>query len=177
MVEGFFNDVFSELQKIMNSYLGGSSSFIEILSEKFLLVQMIQWISAIIKLFTSDLHCDDEEEDIKVERLVPAQQGISVWTDDQGKIHIEEDPSLIENAVNESVKALGVAAPGEDATPRQKLKSLIEFTGDPILDASIARATEALTTPVNVVFKCPLQTTVRQAEQVNKWVRELNTLS
>lgn len=190
MIEGFFQDLFSELQKLMGGYLSGSGSYLEILSEKFLIIQMIQWISAIIKIFSSDLHCDDEEQDIKVERLIPAQQGTKIWTDDQGKIHIEEDPALIENAVNETVKVLGVTPPGgpsaqeldkgtqpTEATPRQKLKSLIEFTGDPVLDTSIARVTEALTTPVSVIFKCPLQTTVSQAEQVNKWVKELNTLS
>jgi hypothetical protein len=189
-VEGFFQDVFGELQKIMGEYFGGSGNWIQMLHEKLQLVQMIEWISAIIKAFSSDLHCNDDEEDIRIERLVPAQQGTFVWTDDEGNVHIEEDPSLIDTAVNETVKALGAepsgdggVSPGDadkgsqptDQTARQKLKGLIEFTGDPVLDTSIARATEALTTPVSAVFKCPLQTTVQEAEQVNTWIQELNT--
>lgn len=59
------------------------------------------------------------------------------------------------------------------AEPSQKLKSLIEFTGDPVLDADIARATETLIKPSNISFRCPLQTTVKEAEQVNKWMKEL----
>lgn len=186
-VEGFFQDLFDELKKIMGEYFGGSGGFIQMLTEKFVLVQMISWIAAIIKAFSSNLHCDDDEEDIKIERLIPQSQGTFVWTDDEGNVHIEEDPATIDTAIEETVRAMGIQAPGgpsqqdldkgvepTEQSARQKLKSLIEFTGDPVLDASIARATEALVTPVNVTFKCPLQTTVKQAEQVNTWIREIN---
>lgn len=56
----------------------------------------------------------------------------------------------------------------------QKLKSLIQLTGDPVLDTQIARATEAVTARTNITYKCPLQTSVSNAEQVNKWIDELN---
>lgn len=57
---------------------------------------------------------------------------------------------------------------------RQKLNSLIQLTGDPVLDSQIARATEAVVSRTNITFKCPLQTSVANAEQVNKWISELN---
>lgn len=56
---------------------------------------------------------------------------------------------------------------------RQKLNSLIQLTGDPVLDSQIARATEAAVSRTNITFKCPLQTSVTNAEQVNKWISEL----
>jgi hypothetical protein len=59
---------------------------------------------------------------------------------------------------------------------KQRQKSLIKYTGDPVVDSNIARGINELTTPVKVSFKCPLKTTVADAEQVNKWIRELNTI-
>lgn len=58
---------------------------------------------------------------------------------------------------------------------RNKFKSLIPVTGNPTLDSDISKIVEALTNPVKVKFKCPLQTSVSQAEQVNRWIAELNT--
>ena len=62
-----------------------------------------------------------------------------------------------------------------DNVARQRLKGLIQLTGDDVLDAQIARTTEAFTTSTNVTFDCPLQTSVAQTEQINKWIRELNS--
>lgn len=191
VVEAFFKELFDELKKLMGEYFGGGGSMIQILASKLAIIQMISLISQLIKLFSGNLHCDDDEKDIKVERFIPQNSNMKVWTDENGDLHIEEDPEVIRRAVDSTVKAVGTkpfgsGSPGEtgiadkgqsptEQTPRQKLESLIEFTGDPVLDSSIARMTEALTTPVNVVFKCPLQTSVQDAEQVNTWIKELNT--
>lgn len=186
-VEAFFNDIFIELKKLMGEYLGGSGGFIAQLVKKLAMVQLIGLIASIIAAFQNGVNCSNENEDIKVENFLPIQQGMKIWTDDQGNIHIEENPDDIDAAVDEMVKAFGVepaqtAAQAKEidrgtgpSTSRQKLNSLIEFTGDPILDTQIARATEQLVTPIRAVFKCPLQTSVAQTEQVNKWVSELNT--
>lgn len=194
-VETFFQDLFGELKKIMGEYLGGSGSFIELLMKKNALVQIISFVTAVLKAFMTGLNCDDEKEDIRVEKFIPQQQGMKVWTDDQGNLHIEEDDAIFDAAIQEAVKAIGdtpystLLEPDGPAKkqqadkgtlpdteePRQKLKSMIEFTGDPVLDTQIARATEALVTPVKVTFKCPLQTTVDEAEQVNQWIKELNS--
>jgi len=50
---------------------------------------------------------------------------------------------------------------------------LVKYTGNPVLDSSISKTVNALTTPVNVTFRCSLQTSVANAEQVNKWISEL----
>lgn len=198
-VEGFFNSIFDELKKIMNEFIGGNGSFIELMFEKMELVQLIGLIGSIIAFLMKGLKCEDEEDDkIKVEKFVSTHQSIAIWTDDQGNVHIEESDEEILQAVNEAVKVLGttpmfqsssaVAAGIGPATqaalrdqgavedPRQKLKSLIEFTGDPVLDTEIARATEAIITPVKMTFRCPLQTSVNQTEQVNKWMQELDEI-
>jgi len=202
-VEGFFHSVVDELQKIMGEFIGGSGSFIELMFEKMELVQLISLIGSIIAFMMRGLKCDDDEDDrIKVEKFVSTHQGMAIWTDDAGNVHIEEDDDEILQAVTEAVKALGTVPMFESSTaavlggtsmdpatqatledkgalpadPRQKLKSLIEFTGDPVLDTEIARATEAMITPVKVTFKCPLQTTVAQTDQINTWIEELDSI-
>lgn len=189
-VETFFNDIFGELQKLMGQYVGGSGSFIELLTKKSGLVQIISFITALLKAFIEwDTGCDEDEQEIRVESVLPVQQGMKVWTDENGDLHIEEDDAIFDEGIQKAVEAIGAIPPSTPTKerlkdrgelpsteePRQKLKSLIEFTGDPVLDIEIARATEALITPAKVTFKCPLQSSVSDAEQVNQWIKELNT--
>lgn len=72
------------------------------------------------------------------------------------------------------VTATNPASSPLDAT-RQRMESLVELTGDPIVDSAISRAIEAITSPMSVQYKCPLQTSVADAEQVNQWIQELNS--
>ena len=171
-IEAFVKEVFDELKKLMGEYFGGSSTFLKLLADRLLLIQLISIIVQLIKLFKGDLHCNDDEKDFKAERFLPFMSRMKLWTDSDGSLHIEEDPDEVDRAINKTVEAFG--PPSDD--PRQKLRSLIEFTGDPVLDSSIARTIEALTKPVNIVFKCPLQTTVEDAEKVNEWIREVGAL-
>lgn len=192
VVEGFFQNLFDEFKKILGEYVGGTGGLIGEILDKMALVQLIALISAIISAFGKGLNCDDQQEDIKVENFIPQQQGMTVWTDEEGNLHIEEDPArlnaVVDTAVNAMVTAFGVPKPSTEGDPtsakeqdkgsapetaRQRLASLVEFTGDPVLDANIARATQRLTTPISVVFKCPLQSTLEDAEQINKWIQEL----
>ena len=188
VIEGFFQNLFDEFKKLLGEYVGGNGGLIGLIVDKMGLVQLIGLISSIIAAFASGLNCDGDDEDIRVENFIPEQEGMKVWTDDQGNLHIEEDPSGLEDivgrAVNDMVQAIGVSPPGgavqkeqdkgsAPSTARQRLNSLIEFTGDPVLDEDIARATQKLTTPTNVTFKCPLQSTATDAEKINTWIQEL----
>ena len=172
-VEAFFNSLYDELKKLMGEWIGGSGSYIEAMFEKMELIQLISLISSIIKFLLKGLKCDDDEDDqIKVERFINTRQDMSIWTDNEGNLHIEENDKEILQAIEQAVSVLG-SNTDTDLSPRQKLDSLIEFTSDPVLNTEIARATEAIITPVKVVFKCPLQTSVSDAEQVNKWISEI----
>jgi hypothetical protein len=71
-------------------------------------------------------------------------------------------------------KVIGTGSSPLDET-RQRVKSLIELTGDPVLDTTIARAIDTITSPVKLQFRCPLQTSVADAEQVNRWIQELSS--
>lgn len=192
-VEGFFQDVFDELKKIQGAYVGGGGTFVEQLIKKIGLVQMIGFISAVISAFASGIKCGDDDEDLKIEGFLPKEQGFNVWTDEQGTIHIMEADDDFADAVDAMVEAAVSATTSlraednvEEVKERdkgespdksmQKLKTLVEFTGDPVLDTQIARVTESLVTQVNVTFKCPLQTGVEEAEQVNRWIQELNSI-
>ncbi len=191
-VEEFFNKLFDELKKIMGEFIGGSGGMASMLMQKMAIVQMISLLASLIKFMQKGLKCkDNEDESVKIDRVkidsVLSLQGMKAWTDEEGNVHIEEDLEVMTKAIEEAVKAIGTTpsmtgAPGAQKPdrglaadePMQKLKSLIEFTGDPVLDTEIARTTEALITPVKVAFKCPLQTTVQQADQVNKWIASLD---
>lgn len=184
-IEGFFQDLFGEFKKLIGEYVGGSGGFIGELFKKMALVQIMGLISSLIAAFAGGIDCRGDDGRIRPDKIINQTQGLRVWTDEDGRINIEEDEAEVERAINNLVETLGTSADTPNAAtadkggasnekPRQKLKSLIEFTGDPVLDTEIARATEQLVTPVSVSFKCDLQTSVSDAEQVNQWIRELN---
>lgn len=190
--EAFLKSVFDELQKLMNTYLGGGGNFLQLITSKLAIAQMVGFITAIIKAIKDwDLHCDKEK--IQPEQVLPKTANRKIWTDEEGNLHIEDEDS-ISGYVETVVAALGVnplqnslgkpqaisntdnktvVSTNSDA-PRQRLKSLIKFTGEPELDSSVLRAIDTLTTPVNIVFKCPLKTSVQDVEQINQWIKELN---
>lgn len=190
--ETFLKSVFDELAKIMNEFFGGGGNFLQLLSSKLAIAQMVGFITSLIKTISEmSLNCDDEK-DIKVERVLPKTANKKVWTDEEGNLHIEEDDSIA-GYVETIVSALGVTPQqnslgfpsplidsgnetpmsANSVAPRQRLKSLIKFTGDPELDSTVLRAVNTLTTPVNVTFKCPLKASVEDVEQINRWIQEL----
>jgi hypothetical protein len=189
VLEGFVRNLFEEFRKLMQGFLGGNGKTILKMFEKLELLKMIDVIVAIFN-WLKNPKCDDEEEKADLySSLGLSQIGRAIWTDEDGTVHIEEDPDALSDAIDTVLEADGISpvdperqvpATGETggSTPidqsRQRVKSLIELTGDPVLDTTIARAVDAATTPVKIRFKCPLQTSVADAEQVNTWIRELN---
>jgi hypothetical protein len=191
-VEAFFKSIFDELKKIMGEFFGGGGSMVQLLAEKMAIIQVVAIVAQLIGLLTNLKNCNTEEEKTKVMRSFGTKQmDMKIWQDSEGGFHIETDPEVIKRSVDKTVAILGkkpkdTGTPtlsatqdkgtgATDLTSRQKLESLIEFTGNPVLDTEIARVTEALTTPVNLVFKCPLQTSVKDAEQINTWIKQLQT--
>lgn len=195
-VQGFFDFIFDEFKKLMGEYVGGTGGMIGDIIKKNALSQIINLLVSIFKALQKGAVCDDQPEDFKVEPWLPELQGFRVWTDDTGSIHIEGNQAELDAALQATVEAVGVQRDslqkkldgGGDGTSKpeldrggtpdttsQKLKSLIEFTGDPVLDSEIARTTELATRQVNVVFKCPLNTSVAQTEQINQWIQEVNS--
>lgn len=205
-IQTFFDFVFDELKKLLGEYVGGSGGLIGEIMKRNALSRMISLIKNIYEALQKNALCDENNENtITVDQVIPQDQGLVVWTDDQGNMHISSSQEEIDDAITQVAEAMGAvpgsvaSGPNKTAIPKtlppntppsgpankdrgyssdmasQKLKSLVQFTGDPVLDSSIARVTEQLTTPVNVVFKCPLNTTVAQTEQINQWIREVNT--
>lgn len=247
-IQGFFDYIFDEFKKLMGEYLGGSGGMIGIAVKKNQLSQIIDMVVSIYEALRKGAICEDDPDELKISALVPQQQNMNIWTDEQGDIHIEGDNEEVQRALEDYVSAYGQDpyAPTDKASPRnkfddrsnllpqrpdvgdidplgrvkkvpdlskqkdrgigksrpietglrtqfpggspsdkdrglqpsttsRKLKSLIEFTGDPVLDSEIARITDRLTRTVNVVFKCPLNTSVTQSEQINQWIKEINS--
>lgn len=204
-IENYLRVLWDELKKLMMEFGGGQSSFIADLIKKMEVLELIQLASALIDLFgQGKLDCDDQESANTgvVLGAFSSESSLNVWTDEEGKVHIEDSGEDIQEAIEEVTQAFGadpenpIKPPGTKSSPvsplantkdirqndkgnyvtdaKQKLNSLIRLTGDPLLDSDIARATEAVVSRTNVTFKCPLQTSVGNAEKVNKWIRELN---
>lgn len=192
-IEAFFKSIFDELKKIMGEFFGGGGSMIQLLVEKSAIIQIVAIVTQLLGLLTGLKNCNSEKEKNDIMKTFGSKQmDMKIWQDEEGQFHIETDPEVINQAIDKTVSILGKKPIGTDSrtlasndkakgidpgnlTARQKLQSLIEFTGNPVLDSEISRVTEALTTPVNLVFKCPLQTSVSQAEQVNTWIKQLQT--
>lgn len=176
-VEAFIMSLLDEFKKIIAEFMGGSSHSTFLLNQKLEILQLVSFIIAIIKALKKKPDCDEGKEVETFLNQLPTQTGMKVWSDDNGDIHIQEEDEDLSAAIDGLVAGTGITPiniDGSDTNPtRQKLRSLIDFTGDPLVDSQIARAVDDLTTPASAVFKCPLQTSVAQAEQVNKWIMEL----
>lgn len=187
-IQQLFDDLFDEFKKLMGEYVIGSGGILSQLVNKLALTQLIGLVQSIMKAFQNGVNCNKDDEDIRVEAFLPIQQGMKVWTDDQGNVHIEEDSDAIDSIIDDVVRASGIKPIGsvnekkqEDKgdspdSSRQKLNSLIDFTGDPTIDLEIARAADRLTTPNRGIFKCPLQISVSKAAEINKWISEVNSI-
>ncbi len=174
-IEAYIRKVLDELTKLIREFFGGGASAITLLADKLQIVQLIALVVAIIKALKNKPNCEDEgqENEAFLNQLNTAD-GFTMYTDTDGTLHIQEKDDGIKRAIEDVAAVFGVPPAGD---PRDKLKSLVKFTGNDTLDSSISRAVDALTTPMRVKFKCPLQTSVAKAETVNKWIRELNSES
>lgn len=174
-IEAYIRKVLDELIKLIREFFGGGVSALNLLADKLQIVQLIALVVAIIKALKNKPNCEDEgqENETFLNQLNTAD-GFTLFTDTDGTLHIQEKDDGIKRAIEDVAAVFGVPAGGD---PRDKLKSLVKFTGNDTLDSSISRAVDGLTTPTRVKFKCPLQTSVAKAETVNKWIRELNSES
>lgn len=176
-LEAFIAETIDEFQKLYSQHGNGSGRFVNLAQKKLALVQMIAMIKAIIDAFREHPDCEEDKEVDTYISLLPRNQGLSVWVDEDGSVNIVEDNDAFAEALEDVVAAVGgVGSDGDDESggPSQKLKSLIELTGDPVLDTEIQQGITGLTTPLSAQFKCPLRTSVANAEKVNQWIEELN---
>jgi len=195
-VTEYVNMLFGEIKKIMESFLGSSGNTMLKLFDKLQICQLLAMIVAIIDFIGKKKSCKEEKDDVVAypgssQGSPLGSKNSKVWTDENGVTHIEEDPALLAAEMEAVVGSIGagrVTNPtivpkakviGDGSSPldatRQRVQSLIELTGDATLDTTIARAVDAITKPIKLEFKCPLQTSVTDAEQVNKWIEELSS--
>jgi hypothetical protein len=155
-IDSIFRSLFDELKKLLGEFAGGSGLYIDFAAKKLAIIQMIAFIKAIIEAIQKGIDCDEDEAiDTFLTRL-PQQGNFKIWRDDNGDINIEEDISDV----------LGDFAEGD---------SLIEYTGDDVLDTQISQTARLLTNPASFTLGCQALTTVSDAEQVNEWIEELSS--
>ena len=160
--DAWVNSIFEEFKKLLNQYVGGSGLYINFGVKKLAIIQMISFITSLIKLLNKDISCDDEDKEIEVlTNYVAKESGFKVFTDENGNVFIEENIKEIDDIS----KALNIQGPD----------SLINYTGDKILDATLSDTVKKLTIPNSVKIKCSLTSSVKDQEQVNQWISELTS--
>ena len=174
----FVTNILDEVKKMLSEFLSGGNQMIIKLFDKMQIIRLISTIVAIIDFIKDKRPACNNKEDVG---LVPfpnnSQSGLQIYTDPEGITHIVEDENKLSTAIDKVVGA-GMKDPSEKGSTlidgtRQRVKSLIKLTGDPVLDDTIARTVDIATSPMRVTFRCPLQTSVADTEKVNQWIQEL----
>lgn len=164
-IQAFLTDFFDEVKKLMGSYIGGSGNMIKLNFKKLIIVQLIGFIMAFKKQLDSGIKCDEKEGMNNILDDINDNNSLTFSMNEVGEITITENQEDVNDAIMEVVKALGGS---------QDLVSMVEFTGDPLLDVEIMRTIEEVVTPVKVSFGCTAVTSVEKVEQVNEWITSLN---
>jgi len=171
-IDAIFTSLFDEFKKLLGEFAGGSSLYIDFSVKKLAILQLVGFIKAIIDALDSGVDCEDDEIDAFASRI-PQDKNYSIWSDGEN-INIEEDIGGISDAINE-IAIVQNKDYDPNATPLENLSSLINYTGDDILDSNISKTAELLAVASKSTIGCQMLTTVADAEKVNQWVEELDS--
>ena len=166
--------------KLLNSLTGGGNGTLFQLNKKLAIVQVITILKTLIQTYKKGTKCSsDEEEALSILPLLPLQNA-SIYKNDQGQITFQQNPDVINNTINQALASLipNDSQPINSDTfgnnVVQNLQSLIELTGDKVLDSEISKTIDAISTPTKITFDCTTRTSVSDAEKVNQWIAELS---
>jgi hypothetical protein len=172
--DAFIASLFDEIKKLLGEYAGGSGLFINFAAKKLAILQIIGFITAVIAAIKrGGLNCDTEEKQIEAfTAILSKEQSLKIETDAEGNIHILEDATGISNAIDALEKAR--SKPNiAGQTPVQRINSLVELTGDPIIDLDIIQSIDKFATGNKTTLRCSKQVTKEGAEQINSWIEEI----
>jgi hypothetical protein len=169
----FQNKLVGDFVKMLNTLMGGGTGLIIQLQDKLAIVQLIALIKSIIKIYKQGLDCPTGDTD-SIAPILSSRSDALIYQDKDGNIHVKQNTSEIDPAIEATIKGFGKNPENAEDSAFNKLNSLITYTGNPILDSSISRIVKSLASPLDFTFKCGLQTSVADAEQVNQWISELN---
>jgi len=171
-VNKFWNSLISEIMKLLQKFMGSGTGMLFSLQDKLAILQIVGMVTAIIKAIQNGLHCSDTSGIDTAISQIPSTPGLTIMKNNDGTFTFSNPGSPISNALSN----ISLNSPNSDGNTSQNSGSLIKSTGNPVLDSNISKTVTALTTPVKVTFKCSMQTTVANAEQVNTWITELNSI-
>jgi hypothetical protein len=163
-IDAWVQGIFEEFKKLLNEYVGGNGLYINLGVKKLAIIQMIAFIKTIIDFLSSDKKCDDKNQEVEAfVNSLGKEMGFKVFTDENGGVYIEENIDGLDDIAN--------------ALNMQNPDSLINYTGDKVLDATLKDTIGKLTIPNRLKIKCALQASAIDQEQVNRWISELNSES
>lgn len=174
----FVNSIFTEFKKLLNEYVGASGNYLSFAGKKLAILQMIAFIKSIIEFLKRDLQCNDENEELEVVLDIFAKESsFNVFTDENGDIYIEEDIDGISDLADALGRGKGsfggVSKDDLPSSAGRDLRSLLEYTGDDIIDGEISKALENLTIPQKIKIDCRSRVSVEDADKINTWIEEL----
>jgi hypothetical protein len=175
MVVDWFNSfqekVIGDFVKMLGTLTGGGTGMIITLQNKLAIVQLIKLLKTLKDLYKKGkLECNSNN-------LAPALSRNSdalIYQDVNGNVIVEDKNNDIESAMNNAIQGAGQVA-NSDISIQDKLKSIIKFTGNPIIDSSLIQAAETITTKRKITISCS-KTSTENTSKVNQWISELNQL-
>jgi len=183
---GLQNKILGDFLAMLNKLMGGGAGMIAQLNNKLAVVQLLKIMKELLKLYKKGLKCDTTN----VVPVIQTGSDALIYLDDNGNTVIEENNPRFQETIQSAIN--GIQGNSADRNPqgidsnnvnaatendiRKKLNSIINYTGDKILDSTISKTVESITSPFKVKIKCSAKVTVADAEQVNKWISDLSNI-
>ena len=168
----------SELKALIGDQNGGDANYLNFAMKKLTQIRQIMMIVAMIRAkLAGHAACnrpkgatpDKDALNSFFKTYINPESPFETWIDANGQMHVAE----------KGTTAALTTGGGSKTTALPKPENVLKFEGGGTsIDPTVATTTEniatALSKPVEIITKCQFDTTQQQAEQINKWIEELN---
>ena len=171
--EELVNTVVNEFEKLVEEYvLGYSENIGRAQSQKLAVIQLINFISMIIKALKARPDCDKEQRaDIVTNYIAERTASDLGWTitqQENGEILIQQP----EEQIDPILPFLNALYPPNDLpSPDPSGFGEIIETGDPVVDGQLADIVDEIKTPDKIKLGCQFdQVGLVEIDQINDWI-------
>jgi hypothetical protein len=167
----------NQVKKLVGDLSFGDASYLNFAFKKLEIVRMIGFVAGIIRALTAgQLACSSDgktpqksELDDFFNNFLNPNQPFDMYIDEEGALHIDEK---IKDAVN----------PPEEELPLPNFSNVVQFQGEDVVETPspvsdiVLETANILSKPTEVVLRCNVRATLDDAQMVNTWIEELNSL-
>ena len=169
LVETTIASLIDEFKKLLSSMLGAGDNGMLMLNKKLELIKLAQMIGALLRSNWGKVDCDEKEKktpptasELALGTLSP---GSVAFVSPDGAVKLISDPT---NSINQVLASKGLLVEN-DLDPSQKINSLVEFTGDPLIDLQIQDVVSVAGRINEATFECPAKDSVAKSVLINSW--------